>query len=90
MQLLDSCYRFVPGPMHLTMAAWEKFQDSLPQTTSPSISVNFIPAFSGCFVVVQTRQDGSWLRALHMAGASGRQSEHLLAQFCRAFGLVQT
>ena len=87
MQLLDSNYRFVPGPMHLTMGAWEKFQDSLPLTTSPSISVNFIPAFSGCFVVVQTRQDG-WLRALHKGGTGGRQPGHLLDQFCRSFGVA--
>ncbi|HEX5369157.1 MAG TPA: hypothetical protein VFY10_07050 [Dehalococcoidia bacterium] len=71
------------------MRAWEQFQKTLPQLANPSMSVNFVPAFRGCFVVVQVKHDGNWLRALHLGSAGAPQPESLLTQFCNTLEDVQ-
>jgi hypothetical protein len=80
----SSAYQFIAGPVQATIEAWQAFALNLPGEGPPHLSVNFVPASQGCFLVIQTRED-SRLRALSglFQGHSPYRDAHaILHRFC--------
>lgn len=78
----NSSHRFIQGPIQRTMQAWQDFAGELPGGGPPNLSVNFVPAFQGCFLVVQTREQSRGIGSIIPGFLAHPQAEAILNSFC--------
>ena len=79
---LTSSYRFIHGPIQRTTQAWQDFARELPPAEAPDLSVNFVPANEGCFLVVQAKEPARGLSALLHGATTSRHPDAILDSFC--------
>lgn len=79
---LSSSHRFIEGPIQHTMQAWQDFAKELPGGGPPSLSVNFVPASQGCFLVVQARENPRGIGSILPGFMTHPTPEVILNSFC--------
>ena len=83
---LSMAHRFIAGPIQRTMQSWQDFASELPDGGPPNLSVNFVPAFQGCFLDIQAKEESRGLISLLPGALSHRQPEAILNSFCERLG----
>lgn len=90
MRQVRNRYQYIRGPIDRTKDAWARFQAGL---SDPELggTVHFIPAFGGCFVVIQPSHELGLRDAFRFVGGSPpAQPEVLLDRFAAWLGQAQT
>jgi CheY-like chemotaxis protein len=57
-------YRFIPGQLETTQAAWTRFQAADVANACDPSAVHFVPALGGCFLVLQGEQVSDWKQSM--------------------------
>jgi hypothetical protein len=84
--LLASEYRYIKGSMQRTEDDWRDYASTLADDMRSDLSVHFIPALGGCFVVAEIEQRHSplsWLDLLPLGSTPSRHVESVLDGFIR-------